>query len=259
MTRTALLILASLLFPVAAFAQSIPAGFPSGSVWLSDFTPEDGDTVRLYAPVYNSTSADIEGEVAFWVDSENVATAQFSLDSRESRIVSVEWKAKEGDHDIHVSIRNAHRKGSSETLTLQEGENTKVAVSVSPAPPTKAERLAKDASAYLTSVSPEAATVLGSLGTATEGLREAGIAYIEERLEAAAPPQASSDTQVLGASTYNSPAAAVGMLDRAWGGLLKGLLFVFQLQFLFYLLLLFVIYILWKLIRVFFADRRNRI
>ncbi len=251
--------LSFLLFPFAISAQTIPAGFPEGSVWLSKMQPVAGEEVQLYAPIYNSSATDIEGTAVFSIDGSIVGTVPFSVDAGETLIKSVEWEAKIGTHTVTVSLENAHNAKTSEPVTLKHAAGSEVQIIVDPKPKTVSEALIEDANDYIRESSPAVATVVTTISEVTEGLRQDGINYLESKLVT----NSSDDPKpvVLGASTYKDPVtqvASAGMLSIAWDGFLTFLLFIFKWQILFYILLAFVIYLLYKVIRVFFGDRRDR-
>jgi hypothetical protein len=115
--KYALLFSLTLLLPLSVAAQAIPAGFPEGSVWLSKLAPTAGETVHVYAPVYNSSDTDIQGNVVFTIDNSTINTVSFALDAGETKITSADWKAVAGEHTVTVSVENARSKTSQEPVT----------------------------------------------------------------------------------------------------------------------------------------------
>lgn len=98
--------------------------------------------------------------------------------------------------------------------------------------------------------------------TTLEHIRQAGEQYVAAQLAAASSSPAKQG-EVLGASTYDpgaqttAAASSGNALGTIWRGILTGLLYVFKLQLLFYLALLFVLYVLYKIVQGFFRYRRR--
>src|SRR3989344_4068247 len=65
----------------------------------------DGDLVRIYSRVFNIGDTDISGYVVFWDNNKEMAGPQpVSVRVNTYDDVFVDWKAKQGNHNIKVSI-----------------------------------------------------------------------------------------------------------------------------------------------------------
>lgn len=117
-----LLLLWFLCTPVFSYA-ALNAGVVNG-VWFSNPNPEDGEHVRIFTAVQNSSTQTIEGTVAFLVDKKIIGTAPFTVMSNDIMPISVEYIFKSGAHDVSAYITTvAH-----ESVTYTTVPNTSVSV-----------------------------------------------------------------------------------------------------------------------------------
>jgi hypothetical protein len=181
-----------LLAPALAFAQ---IGFPDQSVWLSDTKPEIGEKIRIYAVVYNSTDAASSGTLTFLVDGKENGSKSITLESGESTVVASPWTATEGTHTFAARFQ-----GSGDGAAIETGELVKVSVA---APPSAVEQTledAKNAGSQIASVSiPIVSTVANTVFDTTESIREAGLAYLEDKVSAT--EASGTEGTVLGTTT----------------------------------------------------------
>ncbi|MBI3630792.1 MAG: hypothetical protein HY221_00430 [Candidatus Sungbacteria bacterium] len=132
-----LLLLAGSVYPTFSFADtaSVSGGFPSATLWLSKTALTDGDSVEIFAPVYNASDGRVEGDVSFLVDTQPIGSVHFRLDQGETKIVSLSWSAKEGTHNISGKILNATNSDSSASVSLSGMQTEAIQVTVAAPPP----------------------------------------------------------------------------------------------------------------------------
>lgn len=259
----------SLTFAPFAHAQMpSPAGFAPSSVWLSKTSLTDGDTVSAFTVLYNASGAPLTGMLVFTEDGTGFATKSFTLAAGATEIESVSWAAKEGAHSIAARIENASDPATKTKTPLsnESAGSVNVTVAAPPPPPPAPVAVASGSggNASTTGTSAGAVALVQSAADtaykATESLRQAGAAALSRTVaEAAASPSGS----VLGTSTSKvsavPPSTGINsFIPLIWHGGLTALLFVFRLQILFYIALLFVLFVLYKLLRVLISDRRHR-
>jgi len=96
-----------ILFPIIAQA-SINAGFVKG-IWYSQTPFFDGDNIRIYSAIQNHSDFDIQGKVQFSVNNNAIGTADFS--AIKGRLIEVwaDWTAIQGNNNIQVKITEAFK------------------------------------------------------------------------------------------------------------------------------------------------------
>jgi hypothetical protein len=200
----------ALSFPLFALADTVSGGFPSQSLWLSKTSLTEGDSVQIFAPIYDSGTGKIQGDVVFLVDDTEIGSVRFSLDAGESKIASLSWSAKEGAHTVSAEIRNASGETPDAALSLSREKTEPLSVSVAAAPPPApaVAALRSAGGALAAAVSAAAPAVSGAVEAAfseTEALRNGAKTALEASLAADTPASAG---KVLGAETENLAAAA---------------------------------------------------
>lgn len=114
--------LMSTFFPAVATATTVENfGFIPSNIWYSKEPFFDGEKIRIYTVIYNSSTQDITGTVIFSDNNAEIGTTDFSIAQGRVQDLWVDWTATAGTHTISALIRN--------TVTqLPSGE--KVAVTV---------------------------------------------------------------------------------------------------------------------------------
>ncbi len=107
--------------PARAQAAAENVGFIPSNIWYSKEPFFDGDKIRIYTVIYNSSGQDIAGTVAFYDNGTEIGTTNFSIAQGRVQDLWIDWTAAVGPHTISASIKNA-------TTQLPSGE--KVAVTV---------------------------------------------------------------------------------------------------------------------------------
>jgi hypothetical protein len=257
-------ILALLALPFAAFAQesAAQAGFAPGSLWLSKTSAVEGESLTVYTVVHNSGSGTIAGDVRFLVDDAELAVQHFELEAGASEILAALWEAAPGAHTFSARLEDVSGAAAASVRT----EASAITIAVAPAPPSAVEIATAKASGFLASTSPAVQNALQSVAGVAERFREAGERYLADALydatstRASAAPAQSPEAeggQVLGEEIAPAPAAEDG--PSVFGSIkewvLRALLSVFSSTILFYVALLVVCYVLYKIVRAIFRER----
>ncbi len=93
-----------------AFAQTAKRfGFIEGNIWYSKDPFFDGDKIRIYSGVINSTGQDITGSVEFYDGTELIGKVDFSaVGNGTLQQVWTDWTATKGTHKISAKIIQAN-------------------------------------------------------------------------------------------------------------------------------------------------------
>ncbi|MDZ4231894.1 MAG: hypothetical protein U1C72_01430, partial [Candidatus Pacearchaeota archaeon] len=96
-------------FPLIGLAASLSnAGFLQGGIWYSKDPFFAGETVRVYAALFNSGSEDIAGSVEFFDNGYSLGTSDFFVEhSGKFAQVWVDWNTSEGEHLVEAIITEA--------------------------------------------------------------------------------------------------------------------------------------------------------
>ena len=84
----------------------------------------DGDLVKIYARVFNTGDTDISGNVVFLDDNKEMADPQpISVRANTYDDVFIDWRAKQGNHDIKVNIirLNSSDDNTENNSTVKKG------------------------------------------------------------------------------------------------------------------------------------------
>ncbi len=105
----------------AQVAATENVGFIPSNIWYSKEPFFDGDKIRIYTVIYNSSDQDIAGTVAFSDNGAEIGTTNFSITQGRVQDLWVNWTATAGAHKISASIKDT-------TTQLPSGE--KVAITI---------------------------------------------------------------------------------------------------------------------------------
>src|SRR3989338_5431696 len=218
-----LLCIMSYALPLVVFASAAAAGFAPGSLWLSKTEAKAGETLKLYTVVYDSSPSSIEGDVVFTIDAKNIETKHFKLNAGETQIVSADWRAAAGTHTFGASLKNV-----SGTTGIANTQTNLVNITIADAPPSPIAQYTNVVTNIIASSSPAVQNVFQTVASTTEGLRQAGVEWLNKALftdQSLAASAGRPNPEVLGASTSNlaSPRTSekVGFLATVWRYLLQ--------------------------------------
>lgn len=226
-------------FPLFALASNIPGGFPSGSVWISKTAPVAGDSVQIFAPIYDAGDGKISGDVVFLVDGTSIGSVRFALNAGETKIASFSWNAKEGSHVITAEIRNATDASSAAVaLSGEKAQGLTLEVAAPPPAPAIVQALntaAGVAGSAIAASTPVVIAVADAIHTQTEAVRTGAESALRESLKKAAP---AAHGLVLGAETYQAAAGGASSSSSLVRTLQEDALFIVSHQWVFYPLLI---------------------
>lgn len=89
-----------IFFPSLAFA----AGFAKQSLFLSQATVTEGETVFIYATVENDTPSYFSGTLKFSDENGAIGETQVALKSGVANTISVSWTPAAGQHDVTANL-----------------------------------------------------------------------------------------------------------------------------------------------------------
>lgn len=115
--------LAFFAFSNSAFAIS---GIPKESVWISDKSPEEGNTVSLFTFVFNGQETNNLYGTMEWYDNDVlIGERDFTVLPLSGQVISIEWKVTEGNHEIKpiiVNTKSGKEKDSAITVLIEDKE-----------------------------------------------------------------------------------------------------------------------------------------
>lgn len=249
-------ILLSPLFVLAATGD-IPAGFAPSSIFASKTSITAGDAISLFSVLYNSSAEELTLDVVFTIDGTEIGTKHVSLAAGETQTPSISWTSTEGTHTASAHLDNV--VGSDSGISLQNDKADTITLSVAaPPPPSPTTQAVNTVTSALASSTPVVTNIANNVFNLTEAVRQGAIDALQNQLTTATAPKG----QVLGAQEVytgsDTPSEASGngsFFNTLWQKTLQALLFVFRIQMLFYALLLFVIFILYRLLRTWMSER----
>ncbi len=237
-----------IVFAVAVFISALPflasaqAGFPDRPLWLSNTKPVAGEEVSISTVLYNASDATTAGTLLFLVDGEKLSSQDVSLAPQSSTVVSAKWTARSGSHSFSA------RFSSGESATVQQ-QTSAVEVAVAEPPPPSAlqqnvERATAVASTFASSSAPIVQQVAQTVFAQTEALRNAGIEYLEKKVDAPATAKNASDSKpaATGFAAPTSTQSSGSTLHNVGQAALAASLFTLRSLYLFYPLLAFLLF-----------------
>ncbi len=175
------------LLSALPFFASAQAGFPDKPLWLSNTKPVAGEEVSLSTVLYNATSATLDGTLTFFVDNAKLTSQDVLLAAQSSNVVSTKWTASSGTHSFSAKFSTA--SGTASTLQQQTSAVQVIVAEPPPPPPPSALEQSVDkatavAGQLASSSAPFVQKVAQAVFTQTEALRNAGIEYLEKKVDA---------------------------------------------------------------------------
>ncbi|MDO9399402.1 MAG: hypothetical protein Q7T79_01805 [bacterium] len=103
-------------------------GFLTKNIWYSKTPFFDGDPIRIYTIVNNSTKEDVIGKITFYNNKKIIGTNDFSIiGGGPGAIVWIDWQATSGEHFILAEINNAKiakKDGTFVNITLENSNSS---------------------------------------------------------------------------------------------------------------------------------------
>ena len=120
-------IFALFLPPVSPLAAPLSnAGFLQGGIWYSKDPFFAGETVRVYAAIFNSGQNDISGKVEFLDNQKSLGKSDFFVErGGKFSQVWIDWNVDKGRHSVEAIITKASLVGPGGVLTPVEIAQTK--------------------------------------------------------------------------------------------------------------------------------------
>lgn len=245
------------LAPLCALAQSSGAGFATQSIFLSQANVFEGDTVRIYASVFNTSDASFSGFISFKDGSDGISEVSLSLSAGQAQVVSIPWKPIAGSHTVTAEM---HR--SDGTLVGQTSSKFIVAPprpktpSANDAPPPVESSAGIQQS--IAGVSPAVANAANPVFSAIDSARVSAANFLDRQIASTAPKLPGKSAAVSSQPSAATSSANGGIIGpTVWGiiwtvyfYLLSILRFIIgSIAFFYPLLALVFFYLMYKLYR----------
>lgn len=95
-----------LLQPHLVFAQNQNVGFVETNIWYSVDPFLEGDKIKIYTLVFNPSSKNFKGTVAFFDKTTLLGKKDFAIPSLSAEAVFVDWTVTAGGHQVFARIEN---------------------------------------------------------------------------------------------------------------------------------------------------------
>lgn len=238
------------LLPSVAFAAS----FAKQSLFLSQPSVTEGETVLIHAVVSNDEESAFAGTMQFSEGEAVIGTVPVSLDAGEASAVSVSWKPSAGSHPVTAELKKGTESVEKQSATFK--------VAAKPVPVPAAQNTPQAAAAVessqkiqesIASLSPGAASATEPLFTLIDSGRSQLSDLVDGQIETAKVSLAPQEGSILGTSTVaraqNDPLGTFWfILWTIYLYVLTVLNFIIGSAGVFYpLLAVLVLFFLWKL------------
>lgn len=117
------------LTPLTILAEtSSRTGFVDGTVWYSVDEMKEGDSIRIYAAVFNGEKSNLKGSVDFLDDKSILGTREIDIKAGETETISIPWTVEIGSHDIIAKLKDTKNESGVLVLTRQETKHSRFSV-----------------------------------------------------------------------------------------------------------------------------------
>lgn len=204
---------------VSVAGETLSAGFPAQSIWVSKINPIAEEQIEIFTVVHNSSETNIRGKLVFTADGKRIAEKQFELAAGKTELESVFWTAEAGAHKFAAFIEGA-ANAKSEALSISNKNAGEIEIKVAnPPPPSAIEQSVKVVGTVAKDVASTSIPIISSIAKtvlqAAESFRESGIEFAEHQLsEQAASAPTASKTAAPG-KTAALPAPPAGLPAHA--------------------------------------------
>lgn len=232
-----------------AAQTSISAGFATTPLWISSTSPIDGNALKLFAVVSDTSTTTVSGTVSFLIDGTVVGSAvDVSLAAGAAQIVSTAWTAVAGTHVITATFDHpADTNGQSVSLSKTIVGPLSVIVAEAPPAPLVVQ--------YINTAMNVGGAVLSGTLAVVDSTRQSGADYFAKQLGVGVTGTAGPQAQVLGTTTENlaNAGAAVAVTTAPNTSLFDRLSYLFfENPLIFYPLILLSLFIaLWLMPSIF--------
>jgi len=112
-----------LLLSVCALSSSVAyaalnAGVVNG-VWFSNPNPEEGEEIRIFTAVQNTSNETVAGTVAFLVNGDIAGTAKFTAQTNDVVAVSIPFTFSDGAYDVSAYITSSQDESVAYTIAQE--------------------------------------------------------------------------------------------------------------------------------------------
>ncbi|MBI4155617.1 MAG: hypothetical protein HY507_00080 [Candidatus Zambryskibacteria bacterium] len=260
-----------------AIGAGLSAGFAPNSVWISKSNVAGGESVNIFAVLYNSSEESLTGELLFLIDDSVIGLKNFTLAVGQTKIESFPWTAEQGKHKVSAKIEKVWNTGANTNATIALLNQTTGSITVlilpplPPPPPSKTAEALKTAvstlKTALSSSTPVVANALESLYNTTESIRKYAKSALEKQPEKQATESVKSNANTKNTATKadspktvdGEPEDNFGFLKTAQNQTAAVILAVVSSKPLFYIALGLSFLFLFILLRTFIKARRRKL
>lgn len=122
MKKIFLILLFTFLF---AFNTNASTGFIPGQIWYSSEDFKDGESINIYTVVWNGESSTVDMKVDFYDNNILLGARDVSVPSNSTKQVSISWRVSSGNHTIFAKITSPNTLDSKKSISLKNSETDK--------------------------------------------------------------------------------------------------------------------------------------
>lgn len=115
MKKYFLTIIVSILLMSGVASAETSNSFILDQVWYSNNLPKEGETIKIYAAIWNGNNDSLSVKVEFYDKNVILGTRDIVVAPQKIQDVSVSWKVTKGDHSISAKVLSA-------TLSTKDGK-----------------------------------------------------------------------------------------------------------------------------------------
>jgi hypothetical protein len=231
--------LIALIFAFPLVSSAAAFGFPRQPLWVSATSAREGDTITMYAAVYNASESEMKGTISFLADGTEFATKAVALGAGDSQLVTNAWKAQEGSHTLSAQFVSGEEKDTTDKISV----TIAAAPPAPPPPPSIVDKTVGQATIFVQQYVPPTSAignVAGAMIEKVEDVRQAGAAFLTPYAQGSdAPPMNSALAPAASATGFIASAvkSEASFVDKSVQIAAAGALFALNIKWLFYAIL----------------------
>ncbi len=113
--------------PPHSYAQTTSAGFIREDIWYSKDPFTEGDKINIYTVIFDPDVRALTGTVDFFDQTTLIGKKTFTVASKRTQDISIEWTVTAGDHNIYAKIESAkfvNANGTYENAHLNDDQTS---------------------------------------------------------------------------------------------------------------------------------------
>ncbi|MBI5134128.1 MAG: hypothetical protein HZA81_01965 [Candidatus Taylorbacteria bacterium] len=110
-------------------------GFVKSPLWFSKSSFAEGETVKIFTALQNSSDSDLRGRMVFYSDGKEIGSSSFSILSGNSEVIWSKFSAEAGSHRFSAKIVGGTLEGDDgSTEPVAESATEAIEIAVLPRP-----------------------------------------------------------------------------------------------------------------------------